>query len=121
MSTPPPPSGYARCLRALPFLVCFLASRLESTSIYLWGPSWRDVEPFPSASPSSGHFLLLIAVLEGSLAAYHLQSTLGHRLSDVGSLLARDDDGALSLSPCLTEVLFGTPPSDLLSVTGMLW
>ncbi|KAK7019532.1 hypothetical protein R3P38DRAFT_3199026 [Favolaschia claudopus] len=51
-------------------------------------------------------------------------SILGRRLSDVGSLLARgDDNGALSLpvSPCLTEVLFGTPPSDSLSVTGMLW
>ncbi|KAK7059288.1 hypothetical protein R3P38DRAFT_3167579 [Favolaschia claudopus] len=57
MSTPPPPSGYARSsqvLRSSCFL--FLVLRSESTSIYLWGPSWRDVEPFPSARPSCGHF-----------------------------------------------------------------
>ncbi|KAK7022126.1 hypothetical protein R3P38DRAFT_3195519 [Favolaschia claudopus] len=95
MSTPPPPSGYARSSQVLRFsCLLFLVLRSGSTSIYLWGPSWRDVEPFPSASPSCGRFPLLIAVLEGSQAAHHLR-TLGRRLSDVGSLLARDDDGAL--------------------------
>ncbi|KAK6993271.1 hypothetical protein R3P38DRAFT_3223936 [Favolaschia claudopus] len=49
-------------------------------------------------------------------------SSLGRRLSNVGSLLARDDDGALSLSPCLTEVLFAECTGDtcILSIASLL-
>ncbi|KAK7028295.1 hypothetical protein R3P38DRAFT_3189774 [Favolaschia claudopus] len=77
MSTPPPPSGRARSLRALPFsCLLFLDIRSESTSIYLGGPPGAMSSHFHLLAPHTGIFPLLIAVLEGSQAAYRLQALL---------------------------------------------